>query len=478
MLKVRCNRIYLIRMGSAMLRESGGQPRHFSPPFSLKYIQALLLEKGKRVKLTDCLVNPQPLNQLLDDVLDWSASLVVVHSSIHSKKLALEFAALIKEKKDIPLIAVGQGPTANYVGYSFPGSAFDVTLLGEPELEVVSLLGALSQGQTREEVKEKYYKRLAKNEINTVSDLDCLPFPRYSTKEICDYQFFYPIRLNKKLRWGHLLSSRGCNYRCLFCSQVTRETFGDTVRFRSPFNVVNEMESLVSQGVNIISFDDDNFSFSKEHVSGICQEVLNRGLNIKWIAHARINELDFPLMGLMRQAGCIFLRLGVESGSSRIVELLRKNPNNSDWIEASKRLFGHARKIGIATNALFIIGNPTETESEIKETIRLAKLLKPDLIQVHFFTPYPGSLAYEQFKDKIGSEKKNISEMYHYCTPQLNLSNVAFHRLLKIRAEFYRNFFLRAAFLSEHFLKYMFFYLRNINVGYKLSKSYKILFYF
>jgi len=478
MAKGKFSKIYLIRMGSAILRESGGQPRHFSPPFALKYIQSLLAQKRYQVKLVDCLANPQPLERLAKDVLGWPPSLMVVHTSIHSRKLAFQFVSLVKKNRDILTVVIGQGPTSNYSDYISEGSPFDIALLGEPEQEVVLLLDRLN-GPSKEnidEVKKSYYNKLTENKINIVTDLDSLPFPRYNSAEIRYYQFFYPVRLNKKLKWGHILSSRGCNYRCFFCSQVTRESYGDQVRLRSPVNVVNEIEYLISIGASIISFDDDNFTFSEEHVKGVCQEILNRGLGIKWIVHARIDELNFSLMKLMKRAGCIFLRFGIESGSRRIIGILRKNPRNADWIGMSKRIFGYARRIGIATNALFMIGNPTETEDEIKDSLKLARLLKPDLIQLHFFIPYPGSIAYEQLEGKIG--RKNFSQMYHYCSPQVSTSNISALKLSKIRAGFYRNFFIRFPFLIEHFFKYAPFYIHNIDVARKLSKGFKILCYF
>jgi len=469
------NKIYLIRMGSAVLKESGGHPRHFTPPFALKYIQSLLIEEGYQVKLNDCLVRTSPLERLLSDVLDWSPSLIVIHCSVHSKEAAFEFASLVKKHSNIFIVVIGQGPTVNYLDYIFPGSPFDVGLLGEAEQEVALLLKNLNGEKNKEEVREFYYNMALKNEMNLISDLNTLPIPKYNSTEIQDYQFFYPIRLYKKLKWGHILTTRGCCYRCFFCSQVTRETYGDEVRLRNPAKVVDEIEYLISIGVNIISFDDDNFTTSKEHIEGICYEILKRNLDIQWIAHARIDELSVPLMDLMKRGGCVLLRFGIESGSKRIVDIFKKNPRNLDWVNTSQRVFNYSRRIGIATHALFMVGNPTETEDEIRDTIRLAKLLEPDFIQVHFFTIYPGSIAYEQFKDKI--DKENLSKMYHYYMPELNLSNVDSHQLFRIRANFYREFFLRATFFIKHFLNYGLFYLHNLDVGYKLSKLYKILLY-
>ena len=464
----------LIRMGSPILKKSGGHVRHFSPPFALKYIESLL-QGSFQVKLIDCLVVAHPLKKLLSLFNDYRPEVVIFCSSIHTEKATKRFANFVKNKYKSFLIAIGQGPTSEPSAYNFPGSPFDAVVTGEAEEEVCRLVEKLKRGVAPEEIRKIYQDKLSNSCINLIADLDALPFPTYSLSEIKAYRFFYPIALAKRLKWGHILSSRGCTRECLYCSQVTRESYGDTVRLRSPANVVDEIEKLMSKGVNIVSFDDDNFTTSREHVKGVCNEILQRGLEIKWIVHARIDELDFPKLVMMKNAGCVLLRLGVESGSRRIIEILGKSRQDLDWIRISSSTFNYARKVGIATDALFMIGNPTETEEEVEETLKLAQMLEPDFIQVHFFTIYPGSAVYEHYKKEIA--RKELPKMYHYCMPRFNPSNIAINKLLSARVHFYRSFFLRPKFLMNHFLKYGIFYFHNIDVGYRLSKIWKMLFY-
>ena len=129
-----------------------------------------------------------------------------------------------------------------------------------------------------------------------------------------------------------------------------------------------------------------------------------RHLKIKWIAHARVDNITPSLLKLMKEAGCILLRFGIESGSRRIIDILKKRDSDIDWIETSRAVFKNSREEGISTAALFIIGSPSESQSEIESSLKLAKELEPDFIQVHFFTPYVGSAAYEQYKSRIEGE--------------------------------------------------------------------------
>lgn len=470
------NRIYLIRMDSRVLRESGGHPRHFSPPFTLKYIQALAIKnRDFRVKLVDCLVNPLPLEKLINNVLAWNPDLLIVSSSTHSYESAIQFCSLVKEERDILAIAIGQGPTVHFSDYSFSAPSFDIVLRGEAEQEAISLLKNLNNGMNEDEVKDFYRCELSKGGLNLARDLDSLPFPEYTPSEIRAYQYLYPLRVITKIRWGHILSSRGCHHSCVFCSQIIRETYDNKMRWRSPANVIDEIEYLMARGVNVISFDDDNFSASQKHIAGICAEILQRKLKFKWIAHSRIDELNVSLIKLMKEAGCILLRFGIESASGRIIRILNKNKSNINWIETGKNILGCCRKVGIATNALFMIGNPTETAEEIKDTIKMAKALDPDLIQVHLFTPYPGSMIYENLR-ALGINKNDLSHMHHYDFPEVDLSEVCSSDLIRMRGMFYRSFMLNPFFLLKHLFRYFLFYINNIECAFVFFGFLKIVF--
>ncbi|HAH19305.1 MAG: hypothetical protein A2Y00_07055 [Omnitrophica WOR_2 bacterium GWF2_43_52] len=476
MINKKFNKICLIRMDSRILKITAGHPKHFSPPFTLKYIQALLAKNENfQVKLIDCIVTSVDLKNLLDRSLDWGTEVMVVSSTTHSRELAMQFCSLVKMKKDVFVVAVGQGATAHSFDYCFPSSPFDVVLRGESEQEVISLLESLNSGENQQQIRETYRKKLNAKEVTLIWDLDSLPFPDYEDREIEAYRFFYPIRTWKRLRWGHILSSRGCHHGCIFCSQIIRETYGNKMRLRDPVKVVDEIEYLMGKGINIIAFDDDNFTASAQHVVAISSELIKRKLKIRWIAHARADELSIPLMHLMKKAGCVLLRFGIESASARIIRILKKNTRDTNWIETIENILRHCRKTGIATHALFMVGNPTETSEEIKATIQLAEILKPDLIQVHFFTPYPGSVIYENVCNHV-IRNHQLSQMHHYAFPKVNLAYVDSDDLMMLRALFYRRFLLRPSFLLKHFSRYFLYYLANGRCRYALLKVFKILF--
>lgn len=496
-------------------------PNHIYPPLPLKYIEALLKAKeGYQVRLWDCWTDPQPLGDLVANTLRWLPDMLVILANPVDAEMASQYASGIKASGSQTLI-VGIGPevTLSPEKFTLPGSPFDAALPGEAELEMVSLVERLRQGQKPEEVRAQYFRFLqGKPEPLLIADLDALPFLTYSPEELRKYQFIYPLRMKKKARWGFILSSRGCPNPCIFCSPIMRKSYGRKVRIRSALNVVDEIEHLMKQGVTVISFEDDDLTVDRQHLLSLCQEIRKRSLKISWIAHARVDELSPPLLRSMRDAGCVLLRLGVEAGSERIIRVLKKGPqaealrkektvgSNGDggageqgagreeeispslhrstappllgprpangWRQKCLTAFQEIRKVGIATNALFILGSPGETREEMEETIRLAHELRPDMIQVHFFTLYPGSTAYDEFHDRIPPEEIPTLHHYHITT---NLSAIDPQELQQIRARFYKGFLLRPPFLLEHLYRYGLFYLRNPEVVRRLWEITRVM---
>jgi len=181
-----------------------------------------------------------------------------------------------------------------------------------------------------------------------------------------------------------------------------------------------------------------------------------------WMARVRVDEVDYQLLKLMKQAGCIMLGIGVESGSQRIIDEMKKTKRVQSWADLCRNVFRSTRELGIGTNAYYVIGNPTETRQEIEQTIRLAQELNSDSIQVHFYTPYPGSKAWERYRDLIADVDSR--EMFHYATPKIALSEVPVVELVKLRSTFYRRYILRPRFALDHLLKHWRFYLHNPDI--------------
>lgn len=464
--------IVLLRLSSPVI-ENVKHPRHCYPPIALKYIQVLLINKGYLVKLIDAWVKPIFLDRFTSYIISLPVDVIVIYINTFVYEVSLKFINLIKKNKDILIIGIGQDVTAKPERYKLNDSPFDIILPGESECEIVEIIEKLNNGEPKEKIKG-YYCLQEELNIPTSPDLNKMPFLIWSKDELREYRFIYPLRVNKKVICSYVISSRGCPYKCIFCSTAVRKSYGEKIILRDASKVVDEIENLTKFGVNVVSFEDDNFAASRGHVISICEEIKKRKLKIKWVSQVRIDGMDYDLLKMMKDAGCVLLLFGVESGSQRIIELLKKTKSDINWKEKANETFNLAKKAGIATCALFIIGNPTETENEVGESIQLAKKLRPDLIKVHFFTPYSGSEAYKQFQNIINIDKE--LKMYHYGEPLVNVSNMSDKALKQKQREFYKNVLLDSNFILFHLKNYFIFYLYNWKTGIELIwKTFKFL---
>lgn len=446
---------------SSLVVEETQHPHQCYPPFLLKYVQEFLKqEENCLVNLLDCYVRPISFARLLE----MSADVVVVFFTSLNAELALRYSRAIKEKNN-SVIVIGVGPDITFNVQNYFNSPLDFILPGECEKEIFALIRDFEK-EDLQSVRHKYDYRYSKK-MPPLSDINELPIPRYTKNELLDYQFLYPIKTNKQLVWGHLLANRGCSHVCIFCSQNTRESFSRQVRIRDVTSAIGEIRALLESGANFISFADDDFTISYNFVHSLCSQIKGESLDIQWTAQVRIDEVDFSLLKLMKEAGCSLLAFGIESGSERIIKVLNKNDRNIDWLQKAKEVFADCRKLGIATVALFIIGSPTEKQEDLQKSIELAKELRPDIIQVHFFTLYPGSLAYRQYQDKI---KVNPSRLYHYAKPKVNLSEIETRQLEKAQFLFYRQILLKPDFIVNHLFAYASFYFHNRDVLWVLLK--------
>ncbi len=154
-----------------------------------------------------------------------------------------------------------------------------------------------------------------------VEELDAHPPIDHSLLDLDPYIIFSShVKTLKKLRWGFLLTSRGCPYPCIYCSQTLRQTFGRAFRSMSPGRVADDMERLERDwGVNAIFIEDDVFTFDMDRAREICDEYLGRRLSVKWVCQTRGDALDADLVDRMKRAGCAGVTFGVESGSDRVL---------------------------------------------------------------------------------------------------------------------------------------------------------------
>ncbi len=188
----------------------------------------------------------------------------------------------------------------------------------------------------------------------------------------------------------NLITSRGCPFQCAFCS---RSATGKKFRFHSPERVVADARACLDLGYKNLLFYDEVFTVRRERVLAICELIKKENLRFEWMARATANTIDEQMLAAMKQAGCFMTTYGVESGSPRILEKMNRPVRDIDVI---RKAFRDSRKAGLETLAYFMVGNPGETDDDLRATRSLMRELDPDHVHISVFVCYPATPFYEQ----------------------------------------------------------------------------------
>ncbi len=227
---------------------------------------------------------------------------------------------------------------------------------------------------------------------------------------------------------AHIISSRGCPFKCRFCASST--IWGRKVTNKSVDRMIDEMTLIYEKfKPEHFTFWDETFTLNKKRILEFCTKYT---LPVKWRCDTRADVISDELLVMMKGAGCDQMSLGVESGSQRILDYIGKNEKLEGFISASKLL----KKYDFKWKAYCIIGFPEETEDEIFETIKFIKSLEPFRITLSYFTPYLGTSLYDECleNDLIGVDfdPTNFAHQSSYNFFSLTMSRERYDEIKKI----------------------------------------------
>jgi radical SAM superfamily enzyme YgiQ (UPF0313 family) len=269
-----------------------------------------------------------------------------------------------------------------------------------------------------------------------VRDLDSLPFPDWHQIDPRLYPKAPHGALVKKFPVGVVMTTRGCPYECTFCASP--KFYGRSIRFRSPENVIQEVQYLVENfNVKEIHFEDDNLTLKRDHVEKICDLIIENKLNIAWACPngIRADRVDEGLIGLMKESGCYYFAYGVESANPQILKNIKKR----ETIDVIEKAIEMAEKKGISCQGFFVFGLPGETKATIEETINFAKRSKLSRAQFLILDVLPGSELWDTLKGKFIPNWKKDS----YREPEWIPQGLSKEDLLGAQSKAFRSFYLR-----------------------------------
>lgn len=400
-------------------------------PIGLYYIGALLKENNYDVEILNWHnINETP--QKIKETFIEKKPDVIGFSIVHANRWgAIDIARIAKQlDTDVKIVFGGVGATFLWKHLLTHFKEIDFAVTGEGEHTFLSLIKCFEKnrsGKTRHKniknIKGIAFRKdgkVVKNKpADKIQNLDELPVPA------------------KYFTYQHVALTRGCPGNCTFCGSP--KLWGHKVRFHSADYFVKQIELLYEKGVKFFYFSDDTFTFKKELVIEVCKKIIERDLQIIWVAISRVNYVSEEILYWMRKAGCIQISYGVESGSEKIRDILNKNIK-TDQI---KTAFALTTKYGILARAYFIYGCPGENWDTIQETIDLIHEIKPLGTIFYILDIFPGTALYSDFKRRARQTDNAWLErvedvMYFETDPALSRELIlAFGK--KLRTDFYEN---------------------------------------
>jgi len=406
------------------------------------------LVTGTEVILMDCIAENLSPDATLAAAREFKPDIVLAIMAIEYFDNDVAFLKHLKMELPMALVGCFGHLPGNYQRETLEATGADFILAGEPDHSFRSLLENQATATTPgvgdaegHAEAERTASRLAgvaglayfdksgafvPAEFQRMESLDSLPYADQSSIDHSRYgePFF-----------GHpyttFLTSRGCPFSCNYCVR----TFGRKYVPATAAHVVGEVTAAVNNhGIKYFRFMDDTFTASKQRVLEICAG-LEKLEGITWSCLARPNTIDGEIADALNRAGCSRVYMGIESGSQKVLDYLKRGYKLENVIENIRAV----KRSGLELIGWFIVGSPAEEREDFEKSIRLARELRLEYIAVSTLVPYPNTELYELEKDEI-----EFNLLPYKCEFKQQATT-------EREAEFYRRYYLTPSFIAGKF---------------------------
>ena len=383
-------------------------------PTGILSLSAYLEKRGLPSTILDSALGPPGLagaereRAILERIGQLKPRLVCFSSTHREFDEVVRMNRAVKELDGgIQTIVGGAQPT--YRSADFLAHGFDFVGVGEGEATLYEFAGEILGGQNRfrkinglhwragqEIVANPPRALLTEEELN---DIPALPYDQLDRR-----YFEIDLRMIRglPLRGALLMTTRGCPFSCSYCG--CNLIFGRKLRAYSLAHIEAEVCQLKERhGVEGIWIGDDTFTVRREHALGVA--AILKKHRLIWGCQTRVNTVDEDLMRTMKEAGCVQIDFGVESGSQRVLDEIIGKGTKVAQVEQAFRL---AKKVGLRTLANFMVGLPTESRADLGQTEALASRLGADVYVFSIATPLPGTRLYEMVNEEITPQEYSM----------------------------------------------------------------------
>lgn len=376
---------------------------HF--PYVIGLLFSVIKQHGYDLYVIDANIDDLSEEAVKKKIADEKPDLVMVSAmTIMYRRMTHTAFRLIKEvDKNIISVVGGIYPTQS-LNMIIKDPNIDFIVSGEAEERLPQLLQAIEAGSGFDKLDGVSYKKDGSPNftINAsrafIQNLDSIPFPDYSLVDVKKYSMYgqkYTQNFQfRQFPFAETMSSRGCSFKCTFCSSNDLYAGRPTIRYRSPQNVLAEIDMLVkTQGTRELIFLDDSFLQSKKRFMEIMQGIIDRQYGLLWKSNnLSIFLMDEEVVQMMKKSGCYQLNVSIESGSQRTLDAIKKPVKLHKISKTIQRI----KDAGIELTSNFVIGFPHETMEDIRETFKYAEEIDIDLVLFSIATPLPATELYDE----------------------------------------------------------------------------------
>lgn len=376
-------------------------------PLNVAYLEAYLEREGISGEILDMRIYPHPYKILETAIRKLKPRIVGISAFTSEISNAGKVARIIKDiNKDIVVVIGGYHASALPIETLTKFNHFDYLVFGEGELTFTELIKKTEGQSDISHLAGVAYREDGQVKVNPqrplIESLDNLPLPARNKLEMSKYVPSPGTGNYLRLPSTGIIASRGCPYRCNYCS---KGVWGSTIRFRSPESVIQEIEYCIDKyRIHDFRFYDDALTLPNWNLKSLCEMIIKKKLNISWNCYSRVNNITLDILRIMKEAGCYHIKYGIEFGTEKALKLANKNAS----LEQARAAVSLTKKVGIECKGSFMVGIPGENVEDCKKTISFAIELSPDLVAFYPFDLFPGSKFYKEFTREEEAKGMNI----------------------------------------------------------------------
>lgn len=426
--------------------QSGGE----TPPLGLASLAAVTRGMRLKTEIVDASALKLSIEETANNILEKNPDYVGFTAVTISVSKAAKIAELIRRENSKIIFLIGGSHFTALPEETLKRFAiFDLGCIGEAESTIVDLINALENKDDLKQVKGLLIKNnedlLFTGPRKRIKDLDELPFPAWDLLPNLAKYYCPPVHTLKKIPAGLIVSSRGCPGKCIFCDRCV---FGNIGTYYSAEYLLKMVKDLYyNYGIREIQFRDDNFTAFRKRLVEFCNLLAREGLDLVWSISGRVDMVNPEILDILKKAGCWQIWYGIESGSQRILDIIKKRTN----IQMIKDAVESTAKAGIHSCGFFIIGHPTETKEDIEKTIKFATSMPVSEAHFSLMTPFPGSELYKR-AEEFGSFENNWDKMTGWI-PLFVPYTLTTEDIRKYSNKAFRKFYFRPKVVFEYIKK-------------------------